>query len=192
MAGIDPNKIMLTGENPFIRLAHESGGEITTRSSFWRVIISPTGPGHVLTMTSEITNNQTRIYSDNIALARWIQKEFESYFHPPFGDKNIEVIDAEFESSGDVRSYWTETISSLDDLITMTWYDFGEPFVNHSEPAQEKSPPHGVYTVLLPAAAARLTLNGELAPGEPLPQMRDGTPSSTCCLAFSETWVTPR
>ena len=61
MAGIDPNKIMLTGENPFIRLAHESGGEITTRSSFWRVIISPTGPGHVLTMTSEITNNQTRI-----------------------------------------------------------------------------------------------------------------------------------
>ena len=192
MPGIDPNKVIVTGENPFIRLAHRPDGDITTRSSFWRVLISPAGPGHVLTMVSELTNNQVRIYSDNIAMARWIQEQFEAYFHPPFGDKNIPVIDAKFKSSGDVRSYWTETIKSRDELISMTWHDFGEPFVNHTEPAEGKSPPHGVYTVLVPAAGARLTINGQQAPGQPVPQQRNGTPSSTCCLAFSETWVSPR
>jgi len=69
----DPNRVILTGENPFIRLSATNGGAITTNASYWRIITCPAGPGHVLYLKSELTDNQTRIYSDNIAMARWLQ-----------------------------------------------------------------------------------------------------------------------
>ncbi len=191
-SGVDPNKVILTGENPFIRLSESEGGEFTTRSSFWRVLLSPGGPGHVLSIESELTDNKPKVYSDNIAMARWLQGALEQYMHPPFGDQGLEVIEAEFQSSGDLRSFWMETIVSRDDEITMTWYDLGEPFVAHSEPGSRPTMPHGVYTVLIPAAGARLVINEESARGRPFPQDRGGTPSSTSCLAFSETWLSVR
>jgi hypothetical protein len=46
---LDPNRLTLTGENPFIRLSDTDGGAITTNASFWRILISPAGAGHVLT-----------------------------------------------------------------------------------------------------------------------------------------------
>ena len=45
---LDPNRLILTGENPFIRLSDTDGGAISTNASFWRILISPAGPGHVL------------------------------------------------------------------------------------------------------------------------------------------------
>ena len=51
----DPNRVILTGENPFIRLSATDGGSNTTNASFWRIIWSPSGPGHVLYLKSELT-----------------------------------------------------------------------------------------------------------------------------------------
>ena len=67
MPTVDPNAVILTGENPFIRLSATDGGPNTTEASFWRITFSPGGPGHVLYLTSELTDNQLRIYADNIA-----------------------------------------------------------------------------------------------------------------------------
>src|ERR1051325_5679504 len=69
----DPNHVILTGENPFIRLSATNGGAQTTNASYWRIITCPAGPGHVLYLKSELTENNWRIYSDNIAMARWLQ-----------------------------------------------------------------------------------------------------------------------
>ena len=69
---VDSNEVRVTGENSFIRLAQEEGAEFTTRASHWRVLYSPAGPGHALFLTSELTDNEVAIYSDNIALARWL------------------------------------------------------------------------------------------------------------------------
>src|SRR4051794_40234974 len=44
----DPNHVILTGENPFIRLSASNGGPQTTNASYWRIITCPAGPGHVL------------------------------------------------------------------------------------------------------------------------------------------------
>ena len=41
----DPNRVILTGENPFIRLSQTDGGPNTTNASFWRIITCPAGPG---------------------------------------------------------------------------------------------------------------------------------------------------
>ena len=41
---IDPNRVLLTGENSFIRLSLEEGGTQTTRVSHWRILWSPNRP----------------------------------------------------------------------------------------------------------------------------------------------------
>ena len=60
----DPNRVILTGENPFIRLSAENGGTVTTNASYWRIITCPAGPGHVLYLKSELTENRWLIYSE--------------------------------------------------------------------------------------------------------------------------------
>jgi hypothetical protein len=40
MPTVDPNSVMLTGENPFIRLSTTDGSPNTTEASFWRIIFS--------------------------------------------------------------------------------------------------------------------------------------------------------
>ena len=192
MSVTDPNEVRLTGENSFIRLAPSEGQDETTRTSHWRILASPAGPGHVLFLTSELTDDEISIYSDNIALARWLQEEIEPLLYPPFGDQGIPVIDAEFSKSGDGRSYWTEAVDSLEGMIVLTWYDFGEPFMISAAPGDMPGIPHGVYSCLTPARRAQVTIDDRVASGTPVPEAMGGVQSSSACLAWSETWVRPR
>ena len=99
--------------------------------------------------------------------------------------------EAEFNRKGDTFSYWTETVESDDeDRISLTWYDFLEPFVI-TVPAGAPQRPHGVYSCFTPAKEARIIVNGEQASGRVVQEMRGERPSSTACLAWSETWVKP-
>jgi hypothetical protein len=41
----DPNQVILTGENPFIRLSANDGDPLTTNASFWRIITARRGRG---------------------------------------------------------------------------------------------------------------------------------------------------
>ena len=185
----DPNRVILTGENPFIRLSETDGGPETTNASFWRIIFSPGGPGHVLYLKSELTDDRWRIYSDNIAMARWLQTTVQGNLNKETADTGIPIVDAAFGSSGDMRSYWTETIASNEEEVTMTWHDLGDPLLLHMQPGER---PYGVCTVLVPALGARLTVNDVQAAGQAWPVERDGRPFSTCALAFSESWTEPR
>ena len=82
----DPNHVILTGENPFIRLSETDGGPQTTNASYWRIITCPAGPGHVLYLKSELTENRWRIYADNIAMARWLQTTVQGMLNPETAD----------------------------------------------------------------------------------------------------------
>ena len=188
---IDPNRLLLTGENPYIRLSETDGGLTTTDASFWRILLSPGGPGHVLFLQSDLTDDQPRVYTDNIQLTRWLQEEIQGKINATFGDLEIPAREASFRSSGDLRSFWSESLSSLDEEISLTWYDLGEPFLSHSFPGDNPERPHGVSTVLIPANGARLTVNGRFARGSAFPRQRDGRAHSTCALAFSESWLRP-
>ena len=185
----DPNRVILTGENPFIRLRESDDGPETTVASFWRIILSPGGPGHGLYLKSDLTDDQWRIYSDNIAMARWLQRTVQGMLIAETADTEIPVVDAAFGSSGDVRSFWTETIIASEDELTLTWHELGDPLLLHTSPGERA---YGVCTVLVPALGARLSLNGEQASGRPWPREREGRPFSTCALAFSESWTEPR
>ena len=188
----DPNEVLLTGENSFIRLHSEEGGPMVSRASHWRILMSPGGPGHVLFLKSDLTGDEVRIYSDNIAMTRWLQGEIETSLFAEFGDQDIPVIDAFFSKSGDSRSFWTESVESDEENLVLTWYDFMEPFVIRVE-APNAPGGHGVYSCFIPARRAQMTLDGVNARGITLAENRaDGTPSTSSCLAWSETWVGPR
>lgn len=193
MSTADPNLVVLTGENPFIRLSVKDGDPNSTDASFWRILFSPSGPGHVLYLKSELTEGLWRIYSDNIAMARWLQSTVQGMLNPELKDLTIPVIDAEFSKSGDPRYFWSERVVSIDEEVLLTWYDIGDPLLIHTQPNAEPNPrPYGVCTVLVPALSARLTVNGEQASGQPWKREREGRPFSTCALAFSESWTEAR
>ena len=187
----DPNRVILTGENPFIRLSASNGGAVTTNASFWRIITCPAGPGHVLYLNSELTEGRTRIYSDNIAMARWLQGTVQGMLNAETADISIPVIDAEFAKSGDPRYFWTESLVSHDAEITLTWYQIGDPLLIHTNPG-EGGRKYGVCTLVIPALGARLARNGVEAAGRAWAMEREGRPFSTCALAFSESWTEAR
>ena len=186
----DPHRVILTGENPFIRLSVSEGGPVSTNASYWRILFSPAGPGHVLYLKSELTDNRWRIYSDNIAMARWLQETVQGMLNEETADTAISVTEAEFSKYGDYRDFWTERIEAYDEELELTWYAPGDPLLIHTEPGGDR--PYGVCTVLVPVSGARLTLNGVEATGRPWPTERDGRPFSTCALAFSESWTERR
>lgn len=192
MSVADPNQLILTGENPFIRLSETDGAPFSTNASFWRIVLCPAGPGHVLYLKSELTGNRWRIYSDNIAMARWLQSTVQGMLNAEIADQTIPVTEAAFSKSGNARDFWTESLLAYDEEIELTWYSIGEPLLIHTQPNAEPGRPYGVCTVLIPALGARLSRNGVQAAGRAFPREREGRPFSTCALAFSESWTAAR
>ena len=191
MPPVDPNEVMMTGENSFIRLSPDGGKTLSDRASHWRVLWCPAGGGHALFLQSTLTDGRVRIYSDNIAVARWLQKSIETLLFPAFADTSIPVIGARFERHGGPWSSATETVLSVDARVTMTWYDCIEPFVLNAPPGFNDRP-IGVFSTFFPARAAQLEINGKVAPGNVWPEMRGDRQGSSATLAWSETWVKPR
>jgi hypothetical protein len=187
----DPNHVILTGENPFIRLGATAGGPQTTNASFWRIVTCPAGPGCVLYLKSELTENRWRIWSDNIAMARWLQSTVQGMLSPETADQTIPVTEAEFAKSGDPRYFWTERLTARGEEVALTWHDIGDPLLIHTSPG-EGGRRYGVCTLLIPSLGARLTRNGVEAAGRAFATEREGRPFSTCALAFSESWTEAR
>ena len=192
MPPVDPNDVLMTGENSFIRLSKDGGQTQSSRLSHWRVLWCPAGAGHVLFIQSELIDGRPRIYSDNAAVARWLQRTIETHLFPAFADSELRVISASFSRAGGAGGTATESIVSRDDAIVMTWYDYLAPFVLTMPPGQPPERPIGVFSTFFPAQSAQVEFNGRFAEGAAWPEMRGDRQSSSACLAWSETWVHPR
>jgi hypothetical protein len=70
--------VAVVGENPGIRLVTKEGAPPSTSVSFWRVLQSPAGAGHVCFLTSDITGDgptpdDVRVaFADNGKLAEYV------------------------------------------------------------------------------------------------------------------------
>ena len=62
---LDPNRLILTGENPFIRLSATDGGTITTNASFWRILLSPAVASAAMALSS------VSVLLNSLRLRRW-------------------------------------------------------------------------------------------------------------------------
>lgn len=189
---VDPNEVLMTGENSFVRLSPDGGTTMSDRFSHWRVLWCPAGAGHVLfAQSKQLTSGRVQIYGDNPAVARWLQRTIETLLFPAFADENIPVIGAEFARGGDPRSAAWETINTPNEKIRLTWYDCIAPFVLTMAPGTNNRP-LGVFSTFFPARSAQAEINAMVATGKPWPEMRGDRQSSSACLAWSETWVKPK
>ena len=184
-----PGKVILNGENPFIRLSEAPGEPFTTDASLWTVIYSPAGAGHALFIRSELTDDEWRIYADNAAMVRWLQTTVQGMLNPDTAGDHIAVAEAAFSRRGDVQGGWTQTVRSGADEISLTWTRLIEPLLMaHDQPAELPDRKYGASVVMVPALEAGVTLNGRRASGQAWPCRYDGRPFSTAALAFSESW----
>jgi hypothetical protein len=188
---VDPHDVVMTGENSFIRLSNDGGKTMTDRVSHWRVLWSPAGQGHAMFVESPLLDGGPRIYADNFGVVRYLQRHIEALLHPPFANEALPIVDAAFERSGNSLSAVEERITTDDEAIVLAWWDLMKPFVLTMPPGAMNRP-LGVYSTFIPARAAQLSVNGEAARGKVFAQERFGKPSSSCCLAWSESWTRPK
>jgi hypothetical protein len=187
----DPHDPVMTGENSFLRLSGDGGQTFVHRTSHWRVLWSPAGQGHVLFIESPLLGETPRIFADNAAVARFLQRTIEVMLYKPFADESLPVTDAKFERGGHSLSTVEERIVSPRDTIILSWWNLMPPFVLTMPPGAMDRP-LGVYSTFLPAREAQLAVNDEAAAGQVFLQERFGRQSSSCCLAWSETWTKPK
>ena len=156
------------------------------------------GPGHVLYVKSELTEGRWRIYSDNIAMARWLQKTVQGMLNPELKDLTIPVTDAAFEKSGDPRYFLdrAQTVSAIDLRgLALTWYDIGEPLLIHTQPNQAPNPRPLRRVHAAHPRARRTADHRRQGSRKATPWARDREGQAflcTCALAFSESWTEPR
>ena len=187
---VDPNNVLMTGENSFIRFSPDGGKTQTDRVSHWRVLWCPAGAGHALFIKSTLTGGEVRIWSDNAPVARWLQKEIESLLFPAFADAKTPVAQGSFTRSGGIETRAAELVTAKDAEVVLSWENFLAPFVLNMPPGSANRP-IGVFSTFFPAKAARISLNGRLAAGTPYAEKRGERDSTSACLAWSETWVKP-
>jgi hypothetical protein len=187
---VDPNDVLMTGENSFIRLSADGGKTHSSRVSHWRVLWCADGAGHAMFLQSPLTQNRVQVYSDNVAVARWLQRTIETLLYPAFADVALPVTAAEFTRSGNPQSTTVETVVTATERIVLTWRDCIEPFVLTMAPGMSNRP-IGVFSTFFPARTAQIEVNGKLAPDKTWLDMRGDRQSSSACLAWSETWVKP-
>ncbi len=186
---VDPNRILMTGENPFVRLTSADNDDYSTTASFWRMTFCPAGPGHVLFVKSELTNDTWRIYSDNTAMTRWLQQTIQGMLTAELKDESMSIIDATFEKSGDPLKSYSEIIKAGGDELVCTWSNMLDPMMLHTQPGTPDGRPYGLCTVFVPALEASFSINGTNAAGKAWAREREGRAFSTCSLAFSESWT---
>ena len=188
---VDPHDVVMTGENSFIRLSNDGGKTMTDRVSHWRVLWSPAGQGHALFMESPLSGDGPVVYADNAGIVRYLQRTIEALLHKPFADESLPIIDAEFARTGNSLATVEERITTDDDAIVLSWWDLMRPFILTMPPGAMQRP-LGVYSTFIPARGAQLSVNGEASRAKVFPQERFGKPSSSCCLAWSESWTKPK
>lgn len=188
---VDPHDVVMTGENSFVRLSNDEGKTMTDRVSHWRVLWSPAGQGHALFIESPLIDGGRAAYSDNFGVARYLQRHIEKLLHAPFADESLPIVDAAFERTGNSLSTVEERVTTDDEAIVLSWWDFMRPFILTMPPGAMNRP-LGVYSTFIPARSAQLSVNGEASRGKVFAQERFGKPSSSCVLAWSESWTRPK
>ncbi len=195
---INPNPVDWSGENPGITLKSGPDGDTTCLVSFFRVVVSPHGPGHAVFVLTDPMNSGSgeavnACYTDNEALARYLKTSFLAHFGawkgiPALDDLPIRPVSS-FTHEGDHKSAWSERITGEGVDITLTWSQLEEPFVVEYLKEQSATGAHEMFSLFVPARAAEVVANGVRGRGVPTIRDQFGKQGSTAFLAFSETWV---
>jgi hypothetical protein len=197
--GIKIGKVYVTGENPGIRLLDKEGGQILTAVSYWRIIWSPGGPGHVCYVTTgdgKSPGDLRIAFTDNRKLYEFLTQEIMMVLDRSIPQRPFTVQQAKFDDpgqgsfndSGDTMKDRKVSVKSDRYKVDLVWRDFYSPF-QLDTPVGGTPNPFGVTSLFIPAKSADVIINGKKASGNVYPQKRGPAQSSSAFLAFSESWI---
>jgi len=188
-----------SGENPGISLKETPDGPFVVLASFFRVVLSPHGRGHVLVLLQSPHEANPRAergnycLHDNEALARYLVTEFVSNFGAFKGVAGLGgLVYRRLDSvaaSGDPASTYNETVNAGDLDVRLTWTGLGDPFCFALPPDRSATGKHHMPSLFVGCQAATVTVNGRTLAGKPVPREMAGHTITTAMLAFSETWI---
>lgn len=180
-----PQRVFLSGENPYIALRGTSGGPAVARASFWRIHLSPVGTGHVcfVTVGEQGKPGALRVaLHDNAKLVDLLVKDVLGTFDNAYVDWPFTPVgDATFGRSGDSRAEHREVCKAVDYDVELTWRDMQAAGLMDILPGSRPTNPFGITYVRIPAGSAEIRINGTPAPGRSVP--------AGSFLAFGETWI---
>lgn len=188
-----------SGENPGISLKETPDGPFVVLASFFRVVLSPHGRGHVLVLLQSPHEANPRAergnycLHDNEALARYLVTDFVSNFGAFKGVAGLGgLVYRRLDSvaaSGDPASTYNETVNAGDLDVRLTWTGLGDPFCFALPPDRSATGKHHMPSLFVGCQAATVTVNGRTLAGKPVPREMAGHTITTAMLAFSETWI---
>ncbi|MGE0005341.1 MAG: hypothetical protein AB7S92_07095 [Parvibaculaceae bacterium] len=198
---ITPGVVDWSGENPGI-LLKDAAGNFSAMALFFRVAWSPAGQGHVLLLygtpaaATGAAEAPNVLLTDNAALADFLKDNFIGRLKafraaPAFDGLRVRLAQA-VRSSGDPMGHrYSETVSGDGLTVELVWEDLEPPRALELTPDQVGTGAHTMFTLLVPARAAQIIVNGRSLPGQVGTRTQAGVETTTAFLYFSETWVIP-
>lgn len=196
---INSGTVDWSGENPCMYLKERDDGPFVTLASFFRVVLSPKGRGHVLVLVEAPQAKASRadalnvVITDNEPLARWLIADYASHFAAFKGAPALSNLEYRLltraTASGDPASTYVETVEGESFEARLAWEKVGTPFMAEVPPDKSATGKHWMYSLLAGAERGTITANGRRLKGHAVPRDMFGRAVTSAFLAFSETWV---
>jgi hypothetical protein len=195
-----PGTVDWSGENPGMYLRESPDGDYTALASFFRVVVSPHGPGHAAFVFLDPASSGTderpnACYTDNEPLARYLEKGFISHFGAFKGNANLGRVEYRvadrFEHEGSHTTAWREIVTGPGLHLELEWSDLYDTFQLDVPPEDSATGQHRMFSTFVSARGGTMRLNGQTGAGEPFGRDSHGRAGSSAFLAFSETWIKP-
>lgn len=192
-------KVDWSGDNPGIYLKETVDGPYVTLMVYFRIALSPYGPGNAMLLledphraasSPEVCN---LVIGNNGELSRYL---FDNFCRKFGAFRNVPAMKAvtfrpldQVAEKGDPQSSYTVDLQSGEYAFTLHWGDLGEAFAADVLPPQSATGHHEMYSCFVEAHDAWIAVNGRRLKGRPFLRDFMGRPTSSAFLAFSETWV---
>ncbi len=191
----NPGRVLIAGENHVLRLRSDPRGPDAALVNHFRLRLSPHGPGHAVFVLadSNAADPRNACYTDNPALATWLLDWYlrgSPLYRELKGLIDLPIITAGgFTCIDELPSCWTETFKAGDVTVRAVWKDLATPF--HVERLAQGGEPDAmdVFSVLMSASDASLSINGQQIPGVVFSRQVGSQPITSAFLAFAESWI---
>ncbi len=193
----NPGRVLIAGENHILRLQTHSGGSEAALVNHFRLRLSPHGPGHAVFVLADpnAADPRNACYTDNPALATWLLDWYlggSPLYRDLKGLVDLPIVTAGgFTFVDELPRRWTETVRAGDVTVRAVWNNLATPFhvERLAQPGEQDA--MDVFSVLMSASDAHLSIGGERVPGEVFPRQVGSQPITSAFLAFAESWVAP-
>lgn len=196
---IDTGRVEWVGDNPGIYLKDSSDGDWTRLALYFRVVLSPAGPGKAMFVLSSPDRDDgiaagNVCITDNVPMVEYLTEGFVGRF-PTFRDRpglsaitTLKLASSETIAGNDSH---VEIVRAEGLSLKMMWTGLGTPFAVAVEPRESATGNHRMYSTFRQASGACVCIDERTLDGTVVSRPFFGISMSSAFLAFSEIWISP-